>query len=85
MVELVRDLAARFGLSLILVSHDIGVVRQFCDELLVLKDGSAVEQGPSATVLRQPRHPYTQALSRAVPRLPGPYRDDAVPSPHASS
>ena len=69
-IELVADLAGRLNLSLILVSHDIGVVHRLCDQLLVLRDGEIVEQGPSTTVLRAPSHPYTRALLRAVPRLP---------------
>ena len=69
-IDLVADLAARLNLSLILVSHDIGVVHRLCDQLLVLRDGEIVEQGPSTTVLRAPSHPYTRALLRAVPRLP---------------
>ncbi|OXR41981.1 Oligopeptide transport ATP-binding protein OppF [Nocardia cerradoensis] len=69
-IDLVRDLADEFGLSLILVSHDIGVVRQLCDELLVMKDGSVVESGSTATVLDNPRHPYTRTLLDAVPTLP---------------
>jgi peptide/nickel transport system ATP-binding protein len=69
-IELVADLAARLNLSLILVSHDIGVVHRLCDQLLVLRDGEIVEQGRSATVLRTPTHPYTRELLAAVPRLP---------------
>jgi ABC-type glutathione transport system ATPase component len=69
-IELVADLAERLNLSLILVSHDIGVVHRLCDQLLVLRDGDIVEQGRSATVLRAPAHPYTRALLAAVPRLP---------------
>ncbi|MCU1470939.1 MAG: transporter ATP-binding protein [Glaciihabitans sp.] len=69
-IEVVRDLVSRFGLSLILVSHDIGVVQQLCDELLVLKDGAVVEQGPTESVLTTPQHPYTRALLDAVPALP---------------
>ncbi|MCX4096950.1 ATP-binding cassette domain-containing protein [Nocardia sp. alder85J] len=69
-IDLVRDLAARFGLSLILVSHDIGVVQQLCDELLVLKDGAVVESGSTAHVLDDPQHPYTRTLLHAVPTLP---------------
>lgn len=69
-IDLVRDLAAQFGLSLILVSHDIAVVQQLCDELVVLRDGAVVESGPTAAVLDNPRHPYTQTLLRAVPTLP---------------
>ncbi|HVV07808.1 ABC transporter ATP-binding protein [Amycolatopsis sp.] len=69
-IALVRDLAARFGLSLILVSHDIGVVRQVCGEVLVLSAGEVVERGTTAEVLHAPRHPYTRALLAAVPQLP---------------
>jgi ABC-type glutathione transport system ATPase component len=69
-IDLIRDLAARFGLSLIVVSHDIGVVQQLCDQLLVLSEGEIVERGATAEVLHEPRHPYTQALLRAVPVLP---------------
>jgi ABC-type glutathione transport system ATPase component len=69
-IELVADLASRLNLSLILVSHDIGVVHRLCDQLLVLRDGEIVEKGPSARLLRAPGHPYTRALLGAVPRLP---------------
>jgi ABC-type glutathione transport system ATPase component len=69
-IDLVKDLAARFGLSLILVSHDIAVVQRLCDELVVLKDGAIVESGATTAILDNPRHPYTQTLLRAVPTLP---------------
>ncbi len=69
-IDLVAGLTARLGLSLVLVSHDIGVVQQLCDRLIVLKDGEAVEEGVSADILRDPRHPYTKTLLDAVPQLP---------------
>ncbi|WP_209440831.1 ATP-binding cassette domain-containing protein [Amycolatopsis thermoflava] len=69
-IALVRDLATRFGLTLVLVSHDLGVVRQLCDEVIVLRDGAVAERGDTADVLQAPRHPYTRALLAAVPRLP---------------
>ncbi|WP_410614509.1 ABC transporter ATP-binding protein [Amycolatopsis sp. lyj-109] len=69
-IDLVAGLAGTMGLSLILVSHDIGVVQQLCDRLLVLKDGVAVEQGRTADILAAPEHPYTRALLDAVPQLP---------------
>ncbi|WP_372452248.1 ABC transporter ATP-binding protein [Saccharothrix obliqua] len=69
-VDLVAGLCDRFGLSLVLVSHDIGVVRRLCDRLLVLADGEVVESGPAEEVLHAPRHPRTRALVDAVPRLP---------------
>jgi ABC-type microcin C transport system duplicated ATPase subunit YejF len=69
-LELLRDLADRFGLSLLLVSHDIGVVRHLCRDVLVMKDGEVVEHGPAEDVLVRPSHPYTRRLLAAVPRLP---------------
>jgi peptide/nickel transport system ATP-binding protein len=69
-LALLRDLAERYGLTLLLVSHDIGVVRHLCRDVLVMKDGEAVEQGPAESVLGDPQHPYTRRLLAAVPRLP---------------
>ncbi|MFI1834139.1 ATP-binding cassette domain-containing protein [Streptomyces olivaceoviridis] len=69
-LALLDDLAEAYGLTLLLVSHDIGVVRRLCTDVLVMKDGRAVEQGPAASVLADPRHPYTRRLLAAVPRLP---------------
>ncbi|WP_372666395.1 ABC transporter ATP-binding protein [Amycolatopsis kentuckyensis] len=69
-IDLFAGLADTMGLSLILVSHDIGVVQQLCDRLLVLKDGVAVEQGTTADVLAAPAHLYTRTLLDAVPQLP---------------
>lgn len=69
-LALLEDLAERFGLTLLLVSHDIGVVRRLCAEVLVMKDGLAVEQGPAEAVLGDPQHADTQRLLAAVPRLP---------------
>jgi peptide/nickel transport system ATP-binding protein len=69
-LSLLRELAAQYGLTLLLVSHDIGVVQHLCHDVLVMKDGEAVEQGPAAEVLGDPRHPYTRGLLAAVPRLP---------------
>ncbi|UOZ11902.1 ABC transporter ATP-binding protein [Amycolatopsis sp. WQ 127309] len=69
-IDLVAGLTTAFGLSLVLVSHDIGVVQQLCDRLLVLKDGVVVEAGATTDVLTAPSHPYTRALLDAVPQLP---------------
>ncbi|MFF3371558.1 ABC transporter ATP-binding protein [Streptomyces sp. NPDC002680] len=69
-LALLDELADAYGLTLLLVSHDIGVVRHLCTDVLVMKDGRAVEQGPAASVLADPQHPYTRRLLAAVPRLP---------------
>ncbi|MGY1602484.1 ABC transporter ATP-binding protein [Geodermatophilus sp. SYSU D00815] len=61
-LDLLADLRNRTGLSLVLVSHDLAVVAQLCDEVLVLRRGAVVEQGPTAAVLHDPQHEYTQLL-----------------------
>jgi peptide/nickel transport system ATP-binding protein len=69
-LDLLRHLAADYGFALILVSHDLGVVRYLCEEVLVLRDGVVVERGSTADVFARPAHEYTRALLTAVPRLP---------------
>ncbi|MFV0308251.1 MAG: ATP-binding cassette domain-containing protein, partial [Desertimonas sp.] len=69
-LDLLADLAALHQMALILVSHDLGVVRYLCDDVLVLHDGTVVEHGRSTVVLDDPRDDYTRRLVAAVPRLP---------------
>ncbi|MEU7588616.1 ABC transporter ATP-binding protein [Micromonospora sp. NPDC049230] len=67
--QILRLLAERraTGVSLLLISHDLAVVAQIADRVLVLRDGRIVEQGPTGTLLRAPAHPYTRQLLAAVP------------------
>ncbi len=65
-IELLRDLRARHGLTMLFVSHNLAVVRLVCDRVAVMQQGRLVEEGVAAEVLEAPRHPYTQALLRAV-------------------
>lgn len=65
-LEVLQEIKAR-GDSLLIISHDLAVVAQLADEVLVLRHGEVVEQGPMEQVLREPRHPYTRALLDAVP------------------
>ncbi|MEU1309806.1 ABC transporter ATP-binding protein [Streptomyces cinnamoneus] len=66
---LLRELREENGMGLILVTHDLGVAADSVDELLVMKDGRAVEHGPVHDVLGAPREPYTRELLAAVPRI----------------
>jgi peptide/nickel transport system ATP-binding protein len=66
-LQLLVDLQARFGLSYVFVTHDLGVVRQIADDVTVMKDGAVVESGPAAEVLRSPADPYTRSLLDAIP------------------
>lgn len=68
-VEELLRLRAERGTAIVLVAHDMGVVRAMADRILVLREGSAVEQGPCSAVLDRPQSPYTQALMEAVPHL----------------
>ncbi|MFF5412184.1 ABC transporter ATP-binding protein [Streptomyces albidoflavus] len=61
-LDLLADLRERTGLALVVVSHDLAVVAQLCDEVLVMRQGEVVEQGPTRTVLHAPRHAYTRLL-----------------------
>ena len=77
-LRLLRDLAATFGVSMLFVTHDFGVVAQLCDAVMVMYAGQSVEAGPTAEVLERPRHPYTQLLiachpdrSRELAGIPG--------------
>ncbi len=76
-LNLLDDLVARLSLSLVLVSHDLGVVRHLCTGVLVLHDGRVVEQGSAARICDAPVHPYTRRLLAATPRLHLKRRDGA--------
>ncbi|RAY17101.1 ABC transporter ATP-binding protein [Actinomadura craniellae] len=79
LLDLLGDLRAATGMALLLVSHDVGVVAGNVDEVLVMRDGEAVEHGPVGTVLRAPRAGYTRELLAAVPRMDAPRT--AAPTP----
>ena len=66
LIELLRDVQSRHGLSYLFISHDLGVVRAMAHRILVLKDGKVIEQGECEALLRAPRSPYTRALIDAA-------------------
>ena len=66
-IDLLRDLVSEFGLSMLFVTHDLGVVTQLCDDLCVIYAGKTVESGRTVAVLDRPRHPYTRALLACHP------------------
>jgi peptide/nickel transport system ATP-binding protein len=68
-LDLIADLVSESGMSLILISHDLGVIAETVDRVLVMYGGAGVETGPTASLFEHLAHPYTQGLFSAVPKL----------------
>lgn len=68
-IALLRELKAKLGMSILMITHNFGIVHGFADRVLVMYRGKIVEEGPTEQVLRHPQHPYTQALINCIPRL----------------
>ena len=68
-LELLRSLRTRLDSAIVLITHDMGVVADLADTIMVMKDGIAVEQGTALEIFQTPKHPYTQSLLAAVPHL----------------
>jgi oligopeptide/dipeptide ABC transporter ATP-binding protein len=68
-LELMQDLRERLGMTILLITHDLGVVAEMCDDVAVMYAGRIVERGPTDTVFRSPQHPYTEALLHSIPLL----------------
>ncbi len=77
-IELLKDVKQRLGMSLLFITHDLGIVRKIADRVCVMKEGKIVEQGAVEQVFSAPQHPYTRALLAAEPKP-----DPAPPQPDA--
>jgi oligopeptide/dipeptide ABC transporter ATP-binding protein len=82
-LELIRDLQREMGMAVLFITHDLGVVAEIADHVAVMYAGRIVESGAVRTVFTRPRHPYTRALLRSVPRITpgigGPVDLQAIP------
>ena len=70
-LELMRDLQSEFGMSIMLITHDLGVVAEMSDRVAVMYLGRVVEQAETARVFSAPQHPYTRALMQSIPGIGG--------------
>ena len=70
-LELMRDIRERTGTAILLISHDLGVIAEMCETVVVMYAGRVVETGRVVDVFRDARHPYTQGLLASIPRLDG--------------
>jgi oligopeptide/dipeptide ABC transporter ATP-binding protein len=68
-IELLADLKRQLGMSVLLITHNLGIVGDLADRVSVMYAGQVVETAPTAALLRRPLHPYTRALLESVPRL----------------
>jgi oligopeptide/dipeptide ABC transporter ATP-binding protein len=84
-LEVLRDINASEGTAIILISHNLGVINQLCDRVLVMYAGRVVEEGDRERLLADPQHPYTKALLAAVPVLPGTVLAGTSPAPELST
>jgi peptide/nickel transport system ATP-binding protein len=78
-LDLIRDLQQEFGSAVIMITHDLGVVAELADDVLVMYGGKVIERGPAADVFLSPQHPYTWGLLGSMPRLDREVRDRLNP------
>jgi len=80
-LDLLKDLQQEFGSAIIMITHDLGVVANMADDILVMYAGRAVERGTVREVLKTPQHPYTWGLLGSMPRLSGSVDEPLMPIP----
>lgn len=79
-LDLLTRLRRERNLSILFITHNLGIVSQLCDDLCVLYAGAVVESGPASEILRRPRHPYTKGLLASIPPLAAGHGGHALPS-----
>jgi peptide/nickel transport system ATP-binding protein len=79
-LELLKDLQQRLGMSIVIITHDLGVVAEFADEIVVMYAGKVVERAPTPALFAEPRHPYTRGLLQSVPSFGDNARQRRLPT-----
>lgn len=74
-LQLINDLKEELGMSVMLITHDLGVISQMADQVVVMYAGKVVEYGDGETIFRHPLHPYTEALLKSVPQMEGMHQE----------
>ena len=80
-MKLMKDLQQETGMAILFITHDLGVIAELCDRVLVMYGGRVVEEAAVETLFTAPRHPYTKGLLEAIPRLDKPAREMLVTIP----
>ena len=78
-LALLKDLQGELGMAMLLITHDLGIVRKFATRVYVMQKGEVVEDGPTASVFGAPKHPYTKHLLEAEPKGVAPVIDETAP------
>jgi peptide/nickel transport system ATP-binding protein len=78
-LDLMRELKARTGAAIMLITHDLGVVAEMAERVVVMYAGRKVEEAPVAALFGRPRHPYTRGLLDSIPKLGAASKRDGVP------
>lgn len=78
-LDLIRDLQKEFGSAVIMITHDLGVVAELADDILVMYGGRCIERGPAESVFYEPQHPYTWGLLGSMPRIDREQTDRLIP------
>ncbi|WP_256104038.1 ABC transporter ATP-binding protein [Streptomyces sp. ODS05-4] len=78
-LDLIRDLQKEFGSAVVIITHDLGVVAEIADEILVMYGGRCVERGPVDSIFYEPQHPYTWGLLGSMPRIDREQTDRLIP------
>ena len=80
-LELLKEIQNESGMSIILITHDLGVVANMCNRIVVMYGGMVMEEGSSDQIFYSPKHPYTRALLHAIPKLDSDSKERLEPIP----